>query len=301
MNRILRRSLHSSRAVSQKLTSTSQSEMNHFNSLASSWWDINGPQRILHKMNLLRMDFIQDTVRNNLKLNTTKDEEIYVPGYSLDILPVGIKERIVQDQEFKKDQLLSETKFNVLDVGCGGGILSETISRLPFVNKVTGIDLSVDVLEAAKLHMEKDPILAEKLQYKLSAIEDLPKTDKFDIITMFEVLEHVDYPSKVLLEGLKRLENGGWLFLSTINRDLISWFTTIFMGEHILKIVPIGTHTLEKYINQIEIKNWLEKEPERKSNYKVVDTKGCIYIPAYGWKFTNCPDIGNYFMAIRKM
>ena len=113
-----------------------------------------------------------------------------------------------------------------------GGILSESMARLSFVLSVKGIDLSADVLEAAKLHKQKDPMLKDKLSYTLNAIEDIPETERFDIVTMFEVLEHVDYPSRVLLEGLKRLESGGWLFLSTINRDFVSWFTTIFMGEH---------------------------------------------------------------------
>ena len=143
-------------------------------------------------------------------------------------------------------------------------------------------------------------MLEDKLQYELSAIEDILKDEMFDIVTMFEVLEHVDYPSRVLLEGLERLKVGGWLFLSTINRDPVSWFTTILMGEHILRIVPVGTHTLEKYINQYEIKEWVEEDADRRDKYKVVDTRGCVYIPAYGWEFTSCPDIGNYFMAIQR-
>ncbi|KAI5956845.1 COQ3 [Candida jiufengensis] len=285
-------------------TSSSPSEMTHFNALASSWWDVNGPQRILHKMNLLRMDFIYDTIQSHLKLNTnvaSEEDEIYIPPFNLDLLPTQIKNKIIEDQNLRKEQLLNITRLNVLDVGCGGGILSESMARLPFVGTVKGIDLSSDVLQAANLHKSKDPILTNKLSYELCAIEDIPKNEKFDIVTMFEVLEHVDYPSRVLQEGLERLDVGGWLFLSTINRDPISWFTTIFMGEHILKIVPVGTHTLEKYINQYEIKDWLEEDSTRKQQYQVASTKGCVYIPAYGWKFTSCPDIGNYFMAIQRV
>ncbi|KAL6454146.1 COQ3 Ubiquinone biosynthesis O-methyltransferase [Candida maltosa Xu316] len=299
-----KRSLHRSLTVFQtpkKYTSTSELEMSHFNSLASSWWDVNGPQRILHKMNLLRMDFIYNTIRENLKLNENTDDEVYIPPFNVDLLPQQVKNKITEDQEMRRDELLQDANLKVLDVGCGGGILSESMARLSFVSDVKGIDLSVDVLEAAKLHKQKDPILAEKLTYLLSAIEDIPQDEKFDIVTMFEVLEHVDYPSRVLLEGLNRLEVGGWLFLSTINRDFVSWFTTIFMGEHLLRIVPVGTHTLEKYINQTEIKDWIDEDPKRKASFRVADTKGCIYLPAYGWKFTSCPDIGNYFMAIQRV
>lgn len=288
-----------------KFTAASEDEMSHFNALASSWWDVNGPQRILHKMNLLRMDFIQDNVRTHLTLNkpgTPEDEQIYIPPYNVDLLPRPIKNRILLEQELKRNEILNSSKLKVLDVGCGGGILSESLARLSFIESVQGIDLSTDVLEAAKLHRAKDPLLTDskKLSYELKAIEDIPLKAEYDIITMFEMLEHVTYPSRVLIEALLRVKVGGWVFLSTINRDFVSWFTTIFMGEHILKIVPVGTHSLEKYINQQEIRQWLEEDPERKESFELVDAKGCVYLPAYGWKFTSSPDIGNYFMAIQR-
>ncbi|CUM65201.1 uncharacterized protein PRCAT00002830001 [Priceomyces carsonii] len=288
-------------------TSASADEMSHFNALASSWWDVNGPQRILHKMNLLRMDFIHDNIKNYIPLNDPSvppEEQVYVPPYNLDLLPSTIKNRILEDQEIRREEYLEENKLKVLDVGCGGGILSECMARLSFVDTVKGIDLSTDVIEAAKVHQQKDPLLNKdngKLSYEITAIEDLPLEDKFDVITMFELLEHVEYPSKVLTEGLERLNEGGWLFLSTINRDPISWFTTIFMGEHVLRIVPVGTHTLEKYIDHDEIKQWIEEDSAMLSKYEVLDSRGCIYVPAYGWTFTCNAKTGNYFMAIRKI
>lgn len=293
--------LHSS----TKFTAASEDEMSHFNALASTWWDVNGPQRILHKMNLLRMDFIHDNVRSHLTLNkpgTSQDEEIYIPPYNVDLLPRPIKNRILMEQDLKRDEILNNSRLKVLDVGCGGGILSESLGRLSFIESVQGIDLSADVLEAAKLHKAKDPLFtnSKKLNYELKAIEDLPLNVEYDIITMFEMLEHVTYPSRVLIEALLRVKVGGWVFLSTINRDFVSWFTTIFMGEHVLRIVPVGTHSLDKYINQEEIKKWLEEDTERKECFDVVDAKGCIYLPAYGWKFTSSPNVGNYFMAIQR-
>lgn len=293
-----------SRLHHQKYTAASEDEMSHFNALASTWWDVNGPQRILHKMNLLRMDFIYETIRNNLKLNdenTPMEEEIYVPPYNVDLLPKPIKNRILTDQELKRDEILESSKLRGLDVGCGGGILSESMARLRWIESVQGIDLSNEVIEAAKVHKAKDPILDKKLSYDLKAIEDIPKDEKFDIITCFEMLEHVTYPSRVLTEVMDRLEVGGWIFISTINRDFVSWFTTIFMGEHVLRIVPVGTHTLEKYIDQREIKNWVEEDPERANSFKVVDSRGCFYLPTCGWKFTSNPDVGNYFMAIQRV
>lgn len=282
-------------------TGSSEDELSHFNALASSWWDVNGPQRILHKMNLLRMDFVRENIRDHLKLNdadTDPEDEVYIPPYNVNLLPESIRENIILDQELRRDEILEDDTMKVLDVGCGGGILSESMARLPFVDLVKGIDLSTDVLKAAEIHMLKDPMLKEKLSYKLQAIEQIPKREKYDVITLFEILEHVDYPANILQEALSRLNSNGWLFLSTINRDFVSWFTTIFMGEHLLGIVPVGTHTLEKYINHEEIKQWLL---DHSDEFQLMDSRGCVYIPSYGWKFTSNENCGNYFMAIRKV
>ncbi|RCK57801.1 Ubiquinone biosynthesis O-methyltransferase, mitochondrial [Candida viswanathii] len=265
----LRRLLHHSRVLlhdTKKFTSTSESEMSHFNALASSWWDVNGPQRILHKMNLLRMDFIHDTIMDNLKLNENTDDEVYIPPFNMDLLPKQIKDTINADLEGRRDEILSEANYKVLDVGCGGGILSESMARLSFVEQVKGIDLSSDVLEAAKLHKQKDPILEDKLSYSLMAIEDLPE--------------------------MKSL---------TLSPCLRCWNTSTIHRESCARNSACGTHTLEKYINQTEIKEWLEEESGLRESFKVVDTKGCIYLPAYGWKFTSCADVGNYFMAIQRV
>ncbi|KAM9919043.1 hypothetical protein OXX59_008221 [Metschnikowia pulcherrima] len=285
-----------------KATFASKEEMSHFNALASSWWDVEGPQRILHKMNLLRMDYINEVIKNNTKLNAdalTSDEEVYIAPYNLNLLPKPIKERILSEQDEKRAEIFAERPLRALDVGCGGGILAESLARLNFVDSVKGLDLSTDVLEAAKVHMQNDPDLEDVLSYEYKAVEDLPKDEKYDIITVFEMLEHVEFPAQILSEVFDRLETGGFVFLSTINRDLISWFTTIFMGEHVLGIVPVGTHSLKKYINEAEIRQWLLS-----SNYKnmcqVVDSRGCIYLPACGWKFTSNAQVGNYFMAIQK-
>lgn len=286
-----------------KLTSASADEMSHFNALASSWWDVNGPQRILHKMNFLRMDYINEMVKGHIKLNENvvdDEDKVYIPPYSLDLLPKSIRTRIQQEQSARRDEILSQKKLKALDVGCGGGILAESLARLKYISSVKGIDLSTDVLEAAKLHQKLDPELSEKLQYELTAIEDLPKDEKYDLVTCFEMLEHVQYPAQVLSEVFDRVAVGGWVVLSTINRDPISWFTTIFMGEHLLRIVPVGTHTLEKYIDQQEIRNWVESSPYQ-DQFAVVNARGCAYIPAYGWKFTSSADVGNYFMAIQRV
>lgn len=290
----------------KNLYSTStDTEKLHFNELASSWWDVEGPQRILHKMNMLRMDFVNDTIRSQLKLNkpdTSPEDEVYVPPCNVELFPRPIKNTIIADQEKRRQQLLKEKRLSVLDIGCGGGIFCESIARMDFVGSVKGIDVSNKVIEAAKLHQMKDPELREngKLNYELRELEELQSEEKFDIVTLFELLEHVEFPSKMLEQALLKVNNGGWVFLSTINRDFVSWFTTIFLAEYILKVVPVGTHTLNKYINLEEIERWVAQKENIKDNFRVVDVRGCVYLPACGWIFTRTPDIGNYFMAIQK-
>ena len=285
----------------KNLTSISPQEREHFNQLASSWWNVHGPQRILHKMNILRMEFITETIRDNLNLNEDimdPEEKIYIPGYNYqNILPNEVSKAISLEKTTKINELYNELSLDCLDIGCGGGILSESIGRLLIVNKVKGIDLSPSVLEVAKKHKSLDPMIEDKIDYELTSIEELSKDSQFDIVTMFEMLEHVDYPSQVLKSALEHVKAGGYVFLSTINRDFISWFTTIFMGEHILGIVPVGTHTYSKYINQVEVSEWFQTNA---SNFEVISSKGCIYLPLKGWVFTDNSNVGNYFMAIRK-
>lgn len=284
-------------------TRASEEEVSHFNALASSWWDVEGPQRILHKMNLLRMDFVNDMIRLHLKLNQGIDdpeEQVYMPPFNVNLLPKPVRARILQEQEARRDEMLNARRLRALDVGCGGGIFSESLARLPYVELVKGIDLSPDVITAAEWHRKQDPALEGKLTYQLQAVGDVPKKEKYDVVTAFEMLEHVPYPSEILNELFQRVEDGGWVFVSTINRDFVSWFTTIFMAESALGIVPKGTHTLEKYINEEEIRDWFSKSKHAQT-FRHVKSKGSFYLPSCGWSFSDHPGTGNYFMAFQKV
>lgn len=261
-------------------SSASPQELAHFAELAKSWWDVDGPQRILHKMNLLRVDYIRETLCRYPKNYSP-------PGYSLDLLPES------ERQKYSKEQT-ADSNMMALDIGCGGGILAESLARTNMVGHVTAIDLSEEVLEAARLHSKNDPLLSNKLDYQRQGIEDVH--DKFDMITMFEMLEHVPNPSEVLEKAIGLLNPGGYLFLSTINRTPASWFTTIFMGEQVLKIVPPGTHTWSKYINEQELRDWIRDHKE----IEFVRSDGCLYVPGSGWRLINSQSIGNYFMVLRR-
>lgn len=280
---------------SAKTTYTTEDEISHFKDLAPSWWDTDGSQRILHKMNLARLDFIQRNLRNSIKI---KNPDVFIPGYNYkEFFPTGVSNQVKKEWNHNVDIELNKRLLNVLDIGCGGGILAESMGRLPFVNKVIGIDLTEDCITVAKQHAKLDPILEGKVEYRLEALEDVKGS--YDVITCFEMLEHVDRPDEILRSAWDRLKPDGILFLSTINRDLISWFTTIFIAEKVVGLVPNGTHHLKKFINSSEVMEWFQKKKPKR--FQIIDLKGTMYIPTQGWVEHNCTDIGNYFMAVKKL
>ncbi|AGO11880.1 AaceriADR115Wp [[Ashbya] aceris (nom. inval.)] len=276
-------------------TSTSADEINHFQQLAPTWWDTNGSQRILHKMNLSRMDFIQRILSEQMEVT---NPDVYVPGFNYkDHLPAGISAQIQGELETEVRSLLRQQRLHVLDVGCGGGILSESLGRQPYVEKVYGIDLTPDCIAAARAHRDKDPALQGKIQYDLLPLEEVE--GQFDVVTMFEMLEHVENPSAVLDHAWRRLKPEGILFVSTINRNLVSWFTTICVAEHVLRIVPKGTHHLEKYLDATEVQDWFQQHTP--GAHRILDLKGNMYVPMWGWVEHDLSSIGNYCMAVKKL
>lgn len=279
-------------------TGSSKEELAHFKELSSDWWNTNGSQRVLHLMNLARLDFIQDNLNKILKIENQQEKDIFIPGYDYkQFLPKNISNIIEQDLNNELQRMLNEREYSVLDIGCGGGILSESLVRLPFIKNVTGIDLTPECVDVAREHASKDPLLKDKLDYKLCDLNKVEQT--FDIITCFEMLEHVDDPYEILKHAWKRLNPKGILFLSTINRDPVSWFTTIFVAEYLAGLVPVGTHTWTKFVKSSEIVNWFKKKQFRR--YKVLDLKGTMYVPSRGWVNHDCSSVGNYFMAIQKL
>ncbi|QPG76347.1 hypothetical protein FOA43_003734 [Brettanomyces nanus] len=283
------------------LTAINPSEKSHFKNLAATWWDETGSQRILHKMNLLRMDFINDVIKSRLSLNeaiTDPEQKVFIPGWNFqNILPEEVSHEIQKEIDQATREKCGDLQLKCLDIGCGGGILSESLARLSIVESVKGIDMTPEVIQVAKLHKKLDPLLEDKLSYKVISLEHIDEKEKYDVITMMELLEHVDYPAMIVKEALSHLNPDGYLFISTINRDFVSWFTTIFMGEHVLNIVPVGTHTYGKYIKQRELKEFVD---EFQKDYRVVDSKNCGYFPTVGWFFTGIENMGNYMMAIKR-
>jgi len=175
--------------------------------------------------------------------------------------------------------------LKILDVGCGGGIICEPLARLGA--KVTGIDFAPNNITAAKIHSKKNKL---KINYINKDIEKSKLDEKFDIILMFEVLEHLDNWKKAIKNIKKNLNKNGLIIISTINRNLLSKLFAINIAENILHWIPKGTHDYNKLIKPEELKKILLKE---KFNFNNI--KGLVFNPLNReWKLSKNYMI-NYF------
>ena len=159
----------------------------------------------------------------------------------------------------------------LLDIGCGGGIFTESAAQ---ANAITsGIDLGKDLIDIAKLHLYESNL---KVDYECISAEDFADKNagQFDIVTCFEMLEHVPDPKSIVQACAKLTKPGGHLFFSTINRNLKAWALAIIGAEYIFKIIPQGSHHYEKLIRPKELHQWC-----RDANIDVLEKKGIHYSP----------------------
>ena len=257
------------RSYSSSTSSVNPTEISHFDKLASSWWDPNGSSRLLHQMNPLRHDFISS---------------------SLDSQP----------------DPPSTAKRRYLDVGCGGGIFAESAARLRSTESVLALDPSSEVIAVAREHARQDPLLLQpgRLEYGNKSIEDLPNPkssqDQFDILTLFEVIEHINQPAPFLHSCLPFVKPGGWLILSTIARTWTSWLTTKVVAEEVVRLVPRGTHDWEKYVNEEEMRKFFRGLDGWGSDGGV-RSQGVVFVPGLGWRGVDGGERwGNYFFGVRR-
>lgn len=203
------------------------SEVEKFNNLASEWWSNTGAFATLHEINPLRLNWIEENVKR---------------GYQCDHA----------DKSADKTAETGLVGKKVLDVGCGGGILSESMARRGA--DVTGIDLGTENLKAAALHAERSG-LNETLRYQHIPVEELAKTHagQFDVVTCMEMLEHVPDPSSIVQACFELLAPGGVCVLSTINRNPKSYLFAIVGAEYVLRLLDRGTHDYAKFITPAEL------------------------------------------------
>ena len=203
------------------MTSINKKEIDKFSKIADEWWDPEGKFKPLHKFNPTRIKYIKENIINNFKLKN-------------------------------KSKPLSGIK--ILDIGCGGGLLSEPMSRMGA--NVTGIDASDKNIKIAKLHSKKNKL---KINYLCSSPEKLKITKKFDVILNMEIVEHVEDIDFFLKSCSKLLKKNGLMFVATINKTLKSYVFAIVGAEYVLRWLPIGTHEWEKFVKPEDLKKILMK------------------------------------------
>ena len=199
------------------------SEVEKFNNLASEWWSNTGAFATLHEINPLRLNWIEENVK-----------------------------RSYQSQDSSKSAETGLAGKKVLDVGCGGGILSESMARRGA--DVTGVDLGTENLKAAALHAEQSG-LEDTLRYQHIPVETLAQTHagQFDVVSCMEMLEHVPDPSSIVQACFDLLAPGGVCVLSTINRNPKSYLFAIVGAEYVLRLLDRGTHDYAKFITPAEL------------------------------------------------
>ena len=185
------------------------------------------------------------------------------------------------------------TNKNILDVGCGGGLLCEAL--YDFGGIITGIDAAGPGIEVAKIHAKEND---KNISYyeKTAEILNEESPESFDVVTCLEVLEHVPDPRSLVKTCVNLLKPGGLLFLSTINKSPRSWITAIIGAEYIFKLLPKGTHEFNKFIKPSKLAYYV-----RNSNAELIETKGMFYNPITHKANLN-NDLGvNYLMYAKKI
>jgi len=226
-------------------------ELAKFSDLAHRWWDPDSEFKPLHRINPLRLEWIERTVG----------------GFA---------------------------GKSVLDVGCGGGILAEAMARRGAA-RVLGIDLALKPLRVAQLHAMEAGL--DNIDYRETAAEALAKTEpgSYDVVTCMEMLEHVPVPASVVRACAGLVRPGGHVFFSTINRNAKAFLFAIVGAEHVLKLLPKGTHEYAKFIRPSEL-----AQACRDADLRVLHTRGMEYNPLTERYWLSDDTSVNYLFACQR-
>ena len=239
------------------LDTLDKDEIIQFSKLAEDWWNEEGKMSFLHAMSETRTRYIKEAIIQNFKIP-------------------------------KKKHILAG--IEILDIGCGGGIASEPLSRMG--GKLTSIDESKELINIAKVHAKAMQL---DIKYEHSNIDNLLKSKKqYDVIIALELLEHVNNVAYFCEVLSKLIKPNGLIIISTINRSILSKMIVIKFAEDILKKIPSGTHSYKKFIKPIEIKKYFNS-----INLNMYDLKGMVWGPIRGWRLSNNTSI-NYIAVFKK-
>ena len=193
-----------------KINTINKEEIEKFSKIAEEWWDPTGKFKPLHKFNPIRISYIKENIISTFNLK-------------------------------EKEKILNGVK--ILDIGCGGGLLSEPMTRLGA--DVVGIDASNKNINVAKLHAKKNNL---DIEYFCTSPENFKTDIKFDVILNMEIIEHVENVNLFLKSCSKLLKKNGIMFVATLNKTLKSYLFAIIGAEYVLRWLPIGTHEWEKFV-----------------------------------------------------
>ena len=211
------------------MNTINKKEIDKFSKIANEWWNPEGKFKPLHKFNPIRIDYLKKNIIKHFDIKNEKNNK-----------PLN--------------------GVSILDIGCGGGLLSEPMFRLGA--KVTGIDASEKNIKIAKFHSKKQNL---KINYLCTSPDNMKGKEKFDVILNMEIVEHVDNLDLFLKESSSHLKKNGIMFIATLNKTLKSYVFAIVGAEYILRWLPIGTHEWEKfvtpkYLSKLSKKNNLKEK-----------------------------------------
>ena len=240
------------------MTTINKEEIQKFSKMADEWWDANGKFKPLHVFNPMRIKYI--------------------------------KEKCISHFKLKENEAKPLSSLEILDIGCGGGLISEPMCRLGA--KVTGMDASSINIVVSQLHAEKNNL---KIEYINSSPEKNDLKKKFDVILNLEIVEHVDNLNLFLKSSSELLNKNGIMFVATINRTFESYIKAIIGAEYILRWLPIGTHEWDKFLKPQEIEEKLNN-----LNFKKLNLDGFKYnLITRNWSRTRDCSV-NYILVAKK-
>ena len=239
------------------INTINKEEIEKFSNMAEEWWDPNGKFKPLHKFNPVRIDYLKKSIVKEFNIKKT-------------------------NKPFKH--------LEILDIGCGGGLLTEPFCRLG--GKITGIDASKKNINIAKIHAKKNNL---KINYICSSPENLDLKKKYDVILNMEIVEHVNDLNLFIKSSSLLLKKNGIMFVATINKTLKSYFFAIIGAEYVLNWLPVGTHDWFKFVEPDKLEKICGK-----NRLKLTNLKGLKYnILNDRWNIHNITDV-NYIAQFKK-
>ena len=240
-----------------KSSTINKKEIDKFSKIAEDWWNPEGKFKPLHQFNPERIKYIKDNTIKHFNLTN-------------------------KDKPFKN--------LNILDIGCGGGLLSEPMSRLG--GNVTGIDASEKNIISAKIHAKQNNL---NISYFCNSPENFKSNKKFDLVLNMEIVEHVEDVNFFIKKSSELLKKNGLMFVATLNRTLKSYTFAIIGAEYILRWLPIGTHEWNKFLTPEELTNF-----GRKNSLLVQKIDGMVFNPLSNrWKVSRDCAV-NYIIKFKK-